>query len=86
MCNVMTDLRNGNFQAEKMNLQKEKYLKLKRLWKTIPLMIKKKKSLRNKFTQRNARQIYWNLGTLLKEIEDLKKMEKLDCDVLRVIV
>lgn len=43
MCNVMTDLRNGNFQAEKMNLQKEKYLKLKRLWKTIPLMIKKKK-------------------------------------------
>lgn len=58
MCNVMTDLRNGNFQAKKMNLQKEKYLKLKRLWKTIPLMIKKKKSLRNKFTQRNARQIY----------------------------
>lgn len=45
MCNVMTDLRNGNFQAEKMNLQKEKYLKLKRLWKTIPLMIKKKNHL-----------------------------------------
>lgn len=58
MCNVMTDLRNGNFQAEKMNLQKEKYLKLKRLWKTIPLMIKKNhleinlpKEMQDKYTE-----------------------------------
>lgn len=58
MCNVMTDLRNGNFQAEKMNLQKEKYLKLKRLWKTIPLIKKKNhleinlpKEMQDKYTE-----------------------------------
>lgn len=53
----MTDLRNGNFQGEKMILQKEKYLKLRTLQKTIPLIIKTK-TLRNKFNPRSARRTH----------------------------
>lgn len=73
----MTDSRNGNSQGEKMILQKEKYLKLRTLQKTIPLIIKKKKHLGINLTQEVQDAHIESYKT--KETEDLIKSKNISC-------